>query len=204
MKKRLLAVLAFALACVPAVMALDSPSGPGLKLEPAPKEVQLRTGGFELGPRTRIFVLLGHQAEDRIAAETLAEEVEDQSGMKLDIVGMKPAGKAEEGAIVLARLQDGRVRRFLARNGLRADQAIGEDGYLLFSDKSHLIVAANSGQGLFYGVQTLRQLLRPAGRGLICPAVGIRDWPSMQQDTAQDRANRQPEVARSEGRPPRG
>jgi len=185
-------------------MALDSPSGPGLKLEPAPKEVQLRTGGFELGPRTRIFVLLGHQAEDRIAAETLAEEVEDQSGMKLDIVGMKSAGKAEEGAIVLARLQDARVRRFLARNGLRADQAIGEDGYLLFSDKSHVIVAANSGQGLFYGVQTLRQLLRPAGRGLICPAVGIRDWPSMQQNTAQDRANRQPEVARSEVRPPRG
>ncbi|HLZ39877.1 MAG TPA: glycoside hydrolase family 20 zincin-like fold domain-containing protein [Candidatus Sulfotelmatobacter sp.] len=204
MKKRLLGILAFALACVPAVMALDSPSGPGLKLEPAPKEVQLRTGGFELGPRTRIFVLLGHQAEDRIAAETLAEEVEDQSGMKLDIVGMKSAGKAEEGAIVLARLQDARVRRFLARNGLRADQAIGEDGYLLFSDKSHVIVAANSGQGLFYGVQTLRQLLRPAGRGLICPAVGIRDWPSMQQNTAQDRANRQPEVARSEVRPPRG
>jgi len=204
MKKHLLGVLGFALACAP-LMALDAPSGP-LKLEPAPKEVQLRDGGFKVRPRTRIFVLLGHQAEDRIAAETLAEEVEDQSGMRLDILGMKPAGKAEDGAIVLARLQDARVRRFLARNGLRADQAIGEDGYLLFSDKSHLIVAANSGQGLFYGVQTLRQLLRPAAKGLICPAVGIRDWPGLQQNTAQENVIRpsQPEVARSEGRPPRG
>jgi hexosaminidase len=52
---------------------------------------------------------------------------------------------------------------------------------LLFSDKSHLIVAANSGQGLFYGVQTLRQLLRPSEKGLMCPAVAIRDWPSLQQ-----------------------
>jgi hypothetical protein len=26
----------------------------------------------------------------------------------------------------------------------------------------------------------LRQLLRPAGKGLICPAVGIRDWPSLE------------------------
>src|SRR5579859_791975 len=204
MKKQLLAMLACALACGPAVMALDSPDSRALMLEPAPKEVQMRDGGFEVGPRTRIFVLLGHQSEDRIAAETLAEEVQDQSGMKLDILGMKAASKAEDGAIVLARLQDARVRRFLARNGLKADQVIGEDGYLLFSDKSHLIVAANSGQGLFYGVQTLRQLLRPVGKGLICPAVGIRDWPSMQQNTAQDRANRQPEVARSEVRPPRG
>lgn len=178
MKRLLLGVVGWTLV-VPALMAIDSPSGRALRLEPAPKEVQMRDGGFKVGAKTRIFVLLGHQSEDRIAAETLAEEVEDQSGLRLDILGMKAAAKAEGGAIVLARLQDARVRHFLARNGLRADQAVGESGYLLFSDKSHLIVAANTGQGLFYGVQTLRQLLRPEGKGLICPAVGIRDWPSL-------------------------
>lgn len=160
---------------------MDSAGNPAVKLEPAPKEVQLRDGGFRVGPHTKIYVQLGHQSEDRIAAETLAEEVQDQSGLRLDIERMKAEGKAEDGAIVLARLQDDRVRRFLARNGLRADQLVGEEGYLLFSDKSHLIVAANSGEGLFYGVQTLRQLLRPEGKGLICPAVGIRDWPSLQR-----------------------
>jgi len=148
-----------------------------LKLVPQPKEVQLRDGGFRVGPRTKIFVQLGHQSEDRIAAETLAEEIADQSGLQLDILGMKAASKAEGSAIVLARLQDSRVRRFLARNGLKADEAVGDQGYLLFSDKTHLIVAAKTGQGLFYGVQTLRQLLRPAGKDLVCPAVGIRDWP---------------------------
>ena len=199
MTKRLLGIVGFLLMCGSALWALDSPAAPALKLEPAPKEVQLRNGGFKVGPRTRIFVLLGHQSEDRIAAETLAEEVADQSGWKLDIVGMKPAKKAEDGAIVLARLQDARVRRFLARNGLRADEAVGEDGYLLFSDKSHLIVAANTGEGLFYGVQTLRQLLRPEGKGLICPAVGIRDWPSLQQTSVQElRGSRGPEVVKSE------
>jgi hypothetical protein len=161
-------------------LAMDSDGAPAVKLEPAPKELQIRDGGFRVGPRTKIFVLLGHQSEDRIAAETLAETVADQSGIRLDILGMKAAGKPEDGAIVLARLQDSRVRRFLARNGLKADEMVGEDGYVLFSDKSHLIVAAKTGQGLFYGVQTLRQLLRPSGKGLICPAVGIRDWPSQQ------------------------
>jgi hypothetical protein len=179
MKKQILGIVGCALLCAPLLMGMDSPGHSRFKLEPAPKEVQLRDGGFQVGPRTKIFVQLGHQSEDRIAAETLAEEVEDQAGLKLDILGMKAAAKAEGGAIVLARLQDSRVRRFLAQNGLKADEAVGQEGYLLFSDNSHLIVAANSGQGLFYGVQTLRQLLRPAGKGLICPGVGIRDWPGL-------------------------
>jgi hexosaminidase len=180
MTKRIVSILGCVLMAAPLLLA-DSLPHSRLKIEPAPKEVQLRDGGFQVGPRTKIFVQLGHQSEDRIAAETLAEEVEDQAGLKLDILGMKSAAKAEDGAIVLARLQDARVRRFLAENGLKADEAVGQEGYLLFSDNSHLIVAANSGQGLFYGVQTLRQLLRPEGKGLICPGVGIRDWPGFQK-----------------------
>ncbi len=190
MNKRLLWVVPWVLVCASALWALDSDAGSQLKLVPAPKEVQLRDGGFQVGPRTKIFVQLGHQSEDRIAAETLAEEVADQSGLRLDILGMKAAGKAEEGAIVLARLQDARVRRFLARNGLQADEVVGENGYLLFSDNSHLIVAANTGQGLFYGVQTLRQLLRADGKGLMCPAVGIRDWPGLERHGVQSDLSR--------------
>jgi hypothetical protein len=179
MNKRLVWTGLFLLLCAAALSALDSEGRPPLKLVLAPKEVQLRDGGFRVGRRTKIFVQLGHQSEDRIAAETLAEEIADQSGLQLDILGMKAAGKAEGGAIVLARLQDSRVRRFLARNGLKADDRMGDQGYLLFSDKTHLIVAAKTGEGLFYGVQTLRQLLRPVGKGLVCPAVGIRDWPNI-------------------------
>ena len=203
MNKRLLRIVPCLLLCASA-LALDSDGRPQLKLVPAPKEVQLRDGGFQVGPRTKIFVQLGHQSEDRIAAETLAEEVADQSGLKLDILGMKAAGKAEDGSIVLARLQDSRVRQFLAQNGLKADDLVGEDGYLLFSDKSHLIVAANTGQGLFYGVQTLRQLLRPAGKGLMCPAVGIRDWPSLERRSAQDDLSRgaDPEFLKKQFRAP--
>jgi hexosaminidase len=194
MNKRLLWLVSCMSICVSiyasTLWAMDSDGRAQLKLVPAPKEVRLRDGGFKVGPRTKIFVLRGHQSEDRIAAETLAEEVADESGLKLDILGMKAAGKAEGGAIVLARLQDVRVRRFLARNGLRADDVLGEDGYLLFSDKSHLIVAANSGEGLFYGVQTLRQLLRRDAKGLLCPAVGIRDWPGLEGRGVQGNLSR--------------
>jgi hexosaminidase len=185
MNKQVFAIVGCVLVSTSVAWAVDS-GRPAVTLVPAPKEVRLRDGGFQVGPRTKIFVQLGHQSEDRIAAETLAEQVADQAGLKLDILGMKAAGKAEGGAIVLARLQDARVRRFLARNGLRADTSVGDEGYLLFSDKSHLIVAANTGEGLFYGVQTLRQLLRPGGKGLICPAIGIRDWPGLDKQATPD------------------
>jgi hexosaminidase len=159
---------------------------PPLNLLPEPKEVIVRLGGFRVTPKTKILVQLGHQEEDRIAAETLAEEVSDHSGLRLSILGTKVSSKAAEGAIMLVRLQDIRVRRFLASRGLRGDTAIGRQGYLLFSDESHLIVAANTGQGLFSGVQTLRQLLREDGKNLICPAVTIRDWPNMEGDDAEN------------------
>ncbi|MGB8830720.1 MAG: beta-N-acetylhexosaminidase, partial [Candidatus Sulfotelmatobacter sp.] len=162
-----------------------------LKLIPQPKEVQLGDGNFRVRPTTKILVEFGHQAEDRIAAETLAEEIHDQSGLNIGISGEKADSKQSRTDIVLARLEDRRVRDFLVSKGLRAD-SIGDQGYLLFSDKDHLIVAANTGQGLFYGVQTLRQLIHKDKGHLVCPAVSIRDWPSMEWRGVQDDISRGP------------
>jgi hexosaminidase len=181
---------------VPVISAGTTSPKNQLKLIPEPKEVRVQEGSFQVRPSTRIIVEFGHQAEDRIAAETLAEEIHDQSGLKLSIIGAKAESRQEElknrrGAIILARLQDRRVRSFLESKGLKTD-SIGDQGYLLYSDKSHVIVAANTGQGLFYGVQTLRQLLRADGHTLICPAVSIRDWPSMEWRGMQDDISRGP------------
>ena len=66
-----------------------------LNLIPAPKEVRLQQGGFRVKPTTRILVEFGHQEEDRIAAETLAEEIHDQSGFKVSITGSKEKAQRE-------------------------------------------------------------------------------------------------------------
>jgi hypothetical protein len=197
MKKRSARVFLFvALLLISAIAAAVPGPESQLKLTPEPKEVRVQEGSFHVRPVTRILVEFGHQAEDRIAAETLAEEIRDQSGLKLSITGAKTESKKEEpkqdgDLIVLARLQDRRVRQFLESKGLKAD-LIGDRGYLLFSDRSHLIVAANTGQGLFYGVQTLRQLLRADGQSLVCPAVAIRDWPSMEWSSVRGDISRGP------------
>jgi hexosaminidase len=196
MKKRDVVLLPLVLLLLlPTMFAATSGPENQLKLIPQPKEVRVQQGSFHVSPNTRILVEFGHQDEDRIAAETLAEEIRDQSGMKLSITGAKAESKEEskqeEGPIVLARLQDKNVREFLESKGLKSD-SIGDQGYLLFSDNSHLIVAANTGQGLFYGVQTLRQLLHAEGKTLVCPAVSIRDWPSMEWRGVQDDISRGP------------
>jgi hexosaminidase len=202
MRKRGAFFLLFVLLLLVSVVSAQTPGPEGqlhdgqikedqLKLIPEPKEVRLQQGGFRVRPTTRILVEFGHQEEDRIAAETLAEEIHDQAGLKISITGTKASVKREGRAIVLARLQDRPVREFLESKGLKAD-SIGDQGYLLFSDKTHLIVAANTGQGLFYGVQTLRQLLREDDGKLVCPAVAIRDWPSMEWRGVQDDISRGP------------
>jgi hexosaminidase len=191
------------LCCVTLLRTTDALAvGPDnlLKLIPIPKDIRLQSGSFHVKPSTRILVEFGHQEEDRIAAETLADEIRNQAGFEVAINGEKPGTRHEKREdqrnIVLARLQDRRVRDFLSAKGLKAD-SIGDQGYLLFSDRSHVIVAANTGQGLFYGVQTLRQLLRPEGRYLICPAVSIRDWPSLEWGGAQDDISRSGETIES-------
>jgi hexosaminidase len=190
--KRAVLLLPFVPLLLLSLIAAETPSPENqLKLIPQPKEVQLHAGSFKVKPTTRILVEFGHQAEDRIAAETLAEEIHDQSGLKISITGEKLDAKRAPSTIVLARLQDQRIKEFLASKGLKSD-SIGDQGYLLFSDTSHLIVAANTGQGLFYGVQTLRQLLHQDGHSLVCPAVSIRDWPSMEWRGVQDDISRGP------------
>ena len=191
MKTRALFLLFVLLFLIPFVAAETPGTESPLKLIPEPKEVQVHDGSFRVRPTTRILVEFGHQAEDRIAAETLAEEIHDQSGLKVNITGSKEKTRQVRSTIVLARLQDRSVKDFLEAKGLKAD-SIGDQGYLLFSDKSHLIVAANTGQGLFYGVQTLRQLLRKDDGKLVCPAVAIRDWPSMEWRGVQDDISRGP------------
>jgi hypothetical protein len=89
-------------------------------------------------------------------------------------------------------LDDRGLRDFLAARRLTLEDSSSDQSYLLFADKSHLIVAAKSGQGLFYGMQTLRQLLHRRYKNLACTAVSIRDWPSMPWRGFHDDVSRGP------------
>jgi len=185
------------LACLPlASRAQVNETVRTLKLLPAPKEIRIAEGKMAIKPSTTI--LIGN-SEDRIAAETLQKEIQDRTGMKLSIESANAAPKTT-GHIALGRLTDRGLRAYLESQGVKVEDESGshnlnQQGYVLRVTESGVLVAGHTGQGLFYGVQTLRQLLHnegPAGKTLAAPALVIRDWPSMEWRGVSDDISRGP------------
>ncbi len=169
MKHKRVLILA-ALLCSAAVHAQQ------LKLIPYPKQVELGPGKVTVTSATRIALTAKHAKADRIAAEMLAEEIERTSGRKPTI------GAAAPGTIQLTRLEP--------KSG--DDPLFKDEGYTIEVKGGRIVVAGASDAGLFYGVQTLRQLMQPDGKKLIVPEVSIRDWPSMRWRGVHDDLSRGP------------
>src|ERR1700686_3218118 len=162
-----------------------------LKVLPAPKEVRMAEGRIVIKPSTTILI---SAAEDRTAAETLEKEIHDRTGVKLSIESVTGAPKTT-GHISLGRLSDRGLRSYLESQGVKTGDDLGSQGYVIRSTESGVLVAGRTAQGLFYGVQTLRQLLRPEGPGgklLAMPGLVIRAWPRMEWRGGSDDINRGP------------
>jgi hypothetical protein len=174
-----------------AVHAQSNDAIRALKILPAPKEVRIAEGRIVIKPSTTILI---SNPEDRTAAESLQKEVHDRTGMKLSIASVSAAPKTT-GHISLGRLTDRGLRSYLESQGVKVGDDLGSQGYVIRATDSGVLVAGRTAQGLFYGVQTLRQLLRPEGPGgktLASPALVIRDWPSMEWRGVSDDISRGP------------
>ncbi len=125
-----------------------------------PKEVSWGAGTFEITPSTRIVVGDRTTGEDLYAARELNEELRARFGATLRVLKAGKVG-ATDGQIVLTI----------------SPTSPGPEGYLLRAASNGIVVAGSDRRGTFYGVQTLRQLLRPGKALAAVPAVTIRDRP---------------------------
>src|SRR6185436_3773535 len=153
-----------------ALLALAAVQDTTVAVIPRPAQLTLGTGRFLLTPAT---VVVTDRATRQIGYQ-LADWLQPATGYRLAVSGA--AGTA-------ARTISLRVEPALAR--------LGEEGYRLTVTGTRITIRAFRPAGVFYGVETLRQLLPPGifrgapigGEGGVTwtvPVVEIEDMPRFQ------------------------
>jgi len=149
------------------VVAAERVAENGFGIVPMPYEVKANAGNpFVI---TKDTVIIGRAAETKNCAAYLQQRLRKSCGLTL-----RRVGRSEGTAIVLTV----------------SDYAVAfseNDAYRLESSADKINIAAKTERGLFYGVQSLLQLLPPAvygdkvqaGLALKVPALVINDKPSM-------------------------
>ena len=160
----------------------------GMMLIPRPQSIEIVPGYFEFSPNMSIVVTNSKDESDCFAAEQLRAEIEKSLGWSPEI---KRGGM--RGEIILARFSSRTtLKRVLERFDPALIEKIGDQGYVLDIEDDKIVICAKSGRGLFYGVQTLRQLIRANMRGGVLPALRIVDWPALMYRGWQDDISRGP------------
>jgi hexosaminidase len=154
---------------------------PSLCVIPRPQQVSFGEGAFRPNAETGILLMPEADEADWFAAQSLQEELRRSLALELPIIKTSEPPR-ERNIIVLSRDDSLLSDRLMAeKSGDKgADPSIEHQAQqacaLDISDERVLIVGAGAA-GLYYGVQTLRQIVRTAGPSW--PACQIADWPRM-------------------------
>lgn len=151
-----------------------------LNTVPTLKEVRLGEGKFGINNETTLLLGKNHTRADKFAAQLLNQEIENLIKTPLPIK-VPQAPSSFKNAIILTIPE--REREFLKIFKWRsflADKKLEEEGYIIGVEDECIVLAAASEAGLFYGVQTLRQLLESKEGKAVVPVLWVRDWPEIQ------------------------
>lgn len=146
-----------------------------LKLIPYPQSVVSGEGELTLASPIAITVAAANEA-DRFAAGLLRDELKIIAHADSTLA----ATSAKRTAIRIGRIGEPGMDAAIAR--LKVDPGVFEkqESYLLHVGHSGVLVASKTAEGVFYGVQTLRQLIPAATSGPVrIPYVTITDWPAL-------------------------
>jgi hexosaminidase len=133
-----------------------------VQLIPQPVDVQVLTGMWTL---TGAATVTYNKPEGQKVAGMLVQKLNKPTGFKL------AAKQGQTGSIQL-------------NLNASADQKLGKEGYTLVSSTKGIVITANEPAGLFYGMQTLLQLLPieieskvAVKANITVPSVKITDYP---------------------------
>ena len=173
-------LLAICLCLTPRVWA-DAPDPQSLRLIPFPKELSRGKGALALTPP-----LLLATNDTGPGPQQLRREI---------------ARAVPTGAVTHTSAVDGTTGHTLLLHHADATPTVPVlllptkgwgDGYVLQVTPTQLFVRSATPRGLFYGIQTARQLIRANLQGDAIPCLDIIDWPSLRYRGFQDDITRGP------------
>ena len=143
-------------------------------LLPRPQKVQYGSGSVPV--RTlRVAFASAPDVEDRFAVDQLQSWMKAQAGLD---VSVDSSESPTQGELSVTLDREGTKDEPLAQPGEQVGPNSREAYELAVTDKG-VKIHARSSAGIFYGLQTLRQLLEGHGPQATLPVVEIRDWPSL-------------------------
>jgi hypothetical protein len=181
-------LLFFAIAITGSIsVAQQQPTVSVIQLIPGPRQIVVKPGAFQLDKNSRIALADPRSEDDRFAVDDFLNDL--QATAKLAIKTSNSGGRR---AILIGNLDLPAVQSALKRFGITAPANLDPEGYLLAVNANEAVVAGKTTAGTFYGLQTLKQLVRGDGASAFIPAVEIVDWPAMRWRGVSDDISRGP------------
>ncbi len=150
-------------------------------LIPQPREMR---GETPITLTTGVTIVRPTSDVDRFAADDLAESLRER--------GIRVAAAPGGARITFIRAGTARANALLREHSLVIDSAMRDEGYVIVPDARGLTVIAVSPSGVFYGAQTVKQLIVGSGPGARLERATIRDWPAMRYRGFHDDLSRGP------------
>ncbi len=157
-----------------------------VKLLPAPREANF--GQTTDLPARVVVAVPGHDAEDEFAARDLEDAIKRiaPSADESHATAQQPY------RVTLLRTDSAEAKAILARNHLAFDPVMESEGYVLVVEAHEATIVGATGAGIFYGVQTFKQLLPLPGAARVMATGTVRDWPAMRYRGIDDDLSRGP------------
>lgn len=170
------------LLCAVAAAPVVAQTAP-LPLIPLPREV---IRGTRVPLPNGVAITHGDGADDAFAARDLAESLAERRIRSDSVTG---GGRFR---VELLRLGTARATQVMRDHKVSFDTAMTAEGYLLLADSTAAHVIGATAKGVFYGAQTLKQLMSGTANTAVLQAAAIRDWPAMKYRGFHDDLSRGP------------
>ncbi len=154
---------------------------------PKPKEMSSRQDIFRLNETVGLFTATKDTNQMLIGINQLITEFSSIDGAQILI------GEQKELMIWLGIPgQDEEFQALCKQKGFWPDNRIGNEGYVLDIGPEEIIIAAKTKTGIFYGIQSLKQIIRGGDKQSEIPCLRIVDWPDLNFRGVQDDISRGP------------